>query len=192
MYYGKSDAATTASGDNTFEFFDHFDGSTIDAAKWTNNGITWSVLGSLATYSSGDSYMTSKISFATNYALRVRSNIYSSAGKYDYFGFYGGSNSHAIGYIDGYAFSAFNGSANRTSLTAYDAQKIWDICRNGTTNVLYYMDGTLLATRTENVSSDTRSVIINANYTKLIFDWIAVRKYIASEPTPSFGTEQNN
>jgi hypothetical protein len=34
LYYGNAAATTTSSGDNTFDFFDHFLGSTVDAVKW--------------------------------------------------------------------------------------------------------------------------------------------------------------
>jgi hypothetical protein len=34
IYYGKSDATTTSNGDDTFLFFDHFDGASLDLTKW--------------------------------------------------------------------------------------------------------------------------------------------------------------
>lgn len=37
LYYGKSNAITTSNGVNTFLLFDHFLGSSLDAAKWNNN-----------------------------------------------------------------------------------------------------------------------------------------------------------
>ena len=34
MYYGNPDASSTSSGDSTFEFFDDFDGDSLNADKW--------------------------------------------------------------------------------------------------------------------------------------------------------------
>jgi len=36
IYYGKSDATTTSNGENTFIFFDHFEGTSLDTNKWTD------------------------------------------------------------------------------------------------------------------------------------------------------------
>jgi len=34
IYYGKSDATTTSNGEDTFAFFDDFEGTSIDTSKW--------------------------------------------------------------------------------------------------------------------------------------------------------------
>ncbi len=39
MYYGNSSASSVSNGDNTFDFFDHFDTASLDLNKWTNGGI---------------------------------------------------------------------------------------------------------------------------------------------------------
>lgn len=36
MYYGYPSASATSSGDNTFDFFDDFNGTTIDTTKWSD------------------------------------------------------------------------------------------------------------------------------------------------------------
>ncbi len=35
LYYGNASATTASNGDNVFSFFDGFDGTSLDAAKWT-------------------------------------------------------------------------------------------------------------------------------------------------------------
>ena len=35
MFYGNSSASAVSSGDNTFEFFDDFEGTSLDTSKWT-------------------------------------------------------------------------------------------------------------------------------------------------------------
>ena len=44
LYYGNDEAAPAANGFNTFEFFDDFSSGTIDPARWTSSGGTWSVI----------------------------------------------------------------------------------------------------------------------------------------------------
>ncbi|MFA5137207.1 MAG: DUF2341 domain-containing protein, partial [Patescibacteria group bacterium] len=38
VYYGNILVTTTSDGDATYLFFDQFDGTNLDAAKWTNSG----------------------------------------------------------------------------------------------------------------------------------------------------------
>jgi len=49
MYYGNNNAGTGQNGDDTFEFFDNFSGTSLDIAKWDinvgNYTITYSVTG---------------------------------------------------------------------------------------------------------------------------------------------------
>ncbi len=45
LYYGNSSAnSSTASGDQTFEFFDDFSSAILNPAKWSASGGTWSVV----------------------------------------------------------------------------------------------------------------------------------------------------
>ena len=46
--YGKSDATTTSNGDNTFLFFDDFEGTSLDTSKWQYDTGSFSVLNSVA------------------------------------------------------------------------------------------------------------------------------------------------
>lgn len=44
LYYGNDEASPAANGFNTFEFFDDFSSGTIDPARWSASGGTWSVI----------------------------------------------------------------------------------------------------------------------------------------------------
>jgi len=81
IYYGKSDATTTSNGDNTFNFFDDFPGTSLDTTnKWDvinpGAGSYWVSGGLLTIQSTGDwwgttdtsLYVVSKSSFSFNYA----------------------------------------------------------------------------------------------------------------------------
>ena len=48
IYYGKSDATTTSNGDNTFLFFDDFEGTSLDTSKWQYDTGWFSVSNSAA------------------------------------------------------------------------------------------------------------------------------------------------
>jgi len=54
MYYANASATTASNGDNTFEFFDHFLGTTLDTNKWSFFEMqgTVNVSNSILTYSS--------------------------------------------------------------------------------------------------------------------------------------------
>jgi len=72
VYYGKSDAATTSSPEDTFLFFDHFDG---DLSKWTVLSGTWTIEnGNLTIQPTVDNnYLVTTDTFATsNIAIRTR------------------------------------------------------------------------------------------------------------------------
>ena len=73
MYYGKSDATTTSSGDNTFIFFDDFPGSSYDTLKWNlTQGTSPTVANSevkLTGKSSGRAILEGRTSFSINKAL---------------------------------------------------------------------------------------------------------------------------
>jgi len=51
IYYGNSTVSTTSNGDNTFLFFDHFLGTSIDTNKWEGSTARASVSGSICTLS---------------------------------------------------------------------------------------------------------------------------------------------
>lgn len=71
MYYGNASSTSNSSGENTFPFFDHFEGSSVDTNKWTITG-TPEVSSSICNISgtSGES-ITGKTSYGLGYVLRT-------------------------------------------------------------------------------------------------------------------------
>ena len=51
MYYGNAGVETTSEGNTTFTFFDNFDGSVIDAGKWSGDTEHCTVTGGIMTWS---------------------------------------------------------------------------------------------------------------------------------------------
>ncbi len=80
MYYGNPAATGASNGEATFEFFDDFDGTSIDGTKWYINHGTPSVSDGVLRLS-GESVVSEKVrSFGDNFILESRSKI-SETGK---------------------------------------------------------------------------------------------------------------
>lgn len=70
MYYGNPAAAAQSNGDNTFEFFDDFEGSTLDLAKWEVRGAPISSLsGGILNFSGNNNW--EYIRSTTHFTQRV-------------------------------------------------------------------------------------------------------------------------
>jgi hypothetical protein len=199
MYYGKSDATTTASGDNTFEFFDDFlTSSSLNTSKWSTSGGGITASGVLAiTQSNGEHRFiyTPTTPFAPNTICRIKGSqdgVYTSIQDS-----YGGLSFTRDGSTNQFQTFSYVTGENRTNIgTGYTGTHIFEQIRNGTTSVIYKIDGNTVATHTTQVPTtnlNLRCIAYQANTGQVLYvHWILVRKYIASEPTPSFGTEQNN
>jgi hypothetical protein len=80
MYYGNPAATGASNGDATFEFFDDFEGTSIDGTKWYINHGTPSVSDGVLRLS-GESVVSEKVrAFADNFILESRTKI-SETGK---------------------------------------------------------------------------------------------------------------
>jgi hypothetical protein len=91
IYYGKSDAATTSNGDNTFLLFDDFLGNSLDSNKWTTvirgDGGSVSVANSEVTLNPNDNTISSAsiqsmAAFTNNILIRIKRKY--TAGTEDY------------------------------------------------------------------------------------------------------------
>jgi hypothetical protein len=213
MYYGKSDATTTASGDNTFEFFDHFEGTTLNAAKWTVTGLTPTISSSIMTQTDNTTWteLSSLTNiFSTNTAVRAR--VYTahkgySGGNaaYEYVRTVGstGQTGALVLHGDDAYDGLFNKNGSSYTISALPSSwststyNIYELRDTGSSSI-HAVNSDSPVTITANYYSESRKVNFlcyktASSVTPYVYvDWVLVRKYIASEPTPSFGTEQNN
>jgi hypothetical protein len=216
MYYGKTGTATTANGDNTFEFFDDFSGTSLNGAKWTTVGSpTMSVSGgSLLFQQTGSSqyiYSTG-LTFGDNYSIKIRQKVNAWAGSPNYkasvFVGFGnrtspvstssfGALTYSAGTSANFFASAANGSAQTgTGITTDTAGWRNDELIRNPTSYKWINNLTDVNSITANLPSGALPVEIGSSYYdtgtewKNYIDWIFVRKYSATEPTPSFGVEQ--
>lgn len=202
MYYGNLGAAAVSSGPNTFLLFDHFADSSVDAALWDTSG-TVAESGTVATIGTGSSYLRSKSAFGTAIALRG----YAKAS--------GGDNDNICSLTDDdYSEVAdWNRSiaANFNCCTAkggvsHDTSSgvikdynyhIFDICRNGTTSILFYLDGGLKVTEsnpTYITGADMKILhrTYAASVSQTIVDWVLIRQWLATEPAwGSWGAQES-
>ena len=198
MYYGKSDAVTTSNGDNTFEFFDHFDGSNVDTSKWTfrtgalNNG-RYSVGGSVASFTSEPASIIHSFTTSTNLAVRVRG--YGANPTW-----YGG----ALFGVDGYTtfqIQMFNNPANPLWILGNNQGNYcptsWSIveARFDGANVSAWINEVMRGSqyaKTTGVSSiyiaDADSAVYDSGDANI--DWVVIRKYVATEPTSVINAEE--
>lgn len=162
IYYNNSSATTSvSSGTNTFNFF--------STSLWGYTGPT----------------------FGTNYAMRGLIQFTSNGPSWG-FGWYSDPRIMIISNTsydpDIRYYSTITGyDTIGESLNINHPYKIFDIIRNGTTNVIVRVDNGSERTYT-NMGSDAISIATYSTFNHL---WTLVRKYISPEPTFStIGTEE--
>ncbi len=97
VYYGKSNAASAADGDNTFLFFDDFSSGTVDPTKWETLGefATFEVIDGMLNYSSTAEVPGARFKFARTVP------VFSEEVIFDYVG--------AVTNSNGFGFSSSTG-----------------------------------------------------------------------------------
>jgi len=185
--------------DRTFEFGDDFDGTTINAAKWTGVGGGSTVSGGVLTMADStgtERTLTGSSTFGQNHAIRMRKSATIGTASYVQIGFAAGaaaaisdvySDNTGTGYFDK-LYTAQTGGTLSTANHGYDTSiHIYDVIRNGSTSVIYRRDGSAFQ-NTTNLPTGALSVYAMAlksagtgGATSVIY-WIVVRKYVASEP----------
>lgn len=212
MYYGNVAADAASNGDNTFPFFDHFDGTSLNADDWyhwltkgntTVSGGAVKIEISLAQLPGYEGWGC-KHQFGVNYAFRGRISGADDSNQNDvcWFGIDERSTngSYAGG---GYEGAQVRGAAatgtrfwacyrdgnwshvDRTDTLLSSAWKVLELRRNSTTDVRFVYDGALKQTITTNIPLGDCGIIMYTNTPsdRIWADWVLVRKYLVSEPT---------
>lgn len=219
VYYGNSSATSASNGENTFIFFDDFDGSSVDSSKWdevnTGAGSVTISGGTVTILSNGDwwgtsdasRYLVSKSSMGTNYATEafvVQSGV--GDGYARFFGLRSGAAPSEKQFVllgdsdhshitNVYRLAVWGGASwfgNNTGTIDTGVNKIARFEVNGD-NVKSYYDDSLANNMTVSDWNLGYIALTDTNGSNPSeFDWIFSRKYVDPEPTNgTWGAEED-
>jgi hypothetical protein len=190
MYYANASATTTSNGENVFSFFDDFSGASISTTKWTITGSP-TISSGIANLNNNQG-IREKTAIATPVIFEVkyqkpscyRNRTYSlpfasgvtGFGDYDPSLYWAGWTGFTLSNNTWYLFRhIYDGTNFYWKINNYGGSEIFS--RNGvySGSTAYLEYGS-----TESDSSQMR------------IDFVVARKYTTTEPTSSFGAEQNN
>ncbi|MDD4410061.1 MAG: DUF2341 domain-containing protein, partial [Candidatus Pacebacteria bacterium] len=222
LYYGNPSATSTSNGENTFEFFDDFEGTSINSSKWghyTSGTVTTNISSSIATFTTGSSgaynYIRSNNTVAhipTNRAIRARARTahfsQSSSPYYqEYIYLIGGAGIYSslfFSYDSGYGkyFASNNGSgwvlSGQISGWSAGVWHTYELKRNASVSLIKTVDDANTQTATSGIFSSNSYIAIQTGGTgstsgcSQSYDWVLVRKYISSEPSHSSWGEESD
>ena len=200
LYYGNAGASAYSNGDDTFDFFDDFPGSSVDTAKWTVSGSPTVTGGTLII--SPEESVVGKTNFGVNYIVRVRmkSSAFGFA-SVPYFGFRAtGDGAFTWTSDPGGIFCIYTlvgASGTRVVISSnpsIDTYYTCEISRRSTTSVLFSVSGFSSVQSTTNIPSASVPITLattGAEAPTVTYDWILIRKYAATEPTHgAWGSEE--
>jgi len=208
IYYGNPSATSGSDGDATFEFFDDFEGTSLDSDKWTTRQGSIGVDGNGNLLLEGTSgtrgIIDGNTSFSIGSALRVKAKCSQTDARFNHFcsmrksgdwnyrgaDTYVGSSNEDIYFLT--ANEGNTSSTNWTPNTPTDWHIYESTWRSGESKV--FQDDNLKATLTSNIPTVDQVVVfyegnvVNGN---IHVDWVFVRKYVSPEPSfSSVGSEE--
>jgi len=201
IYYGKSDAATTSDGEDTFLFFDHFD---VDLSKWTVRSGTWSIeAGELKSPSTDDAQIVASGFSALNCRIRARFRL--NLVGLNYYGVMARTSDANNLYLQQYASPAFSplheiwkrvgGSWTKltyVSITPDTNYHVSEFLLYGSSLKANIDGGSQLST-TDTTFATAQTFGFRHGETESYFyvDWVFVAKYVDPEPSHgAWGSEE--
>ena len=216
MYYGDSGASSESNIKNAFLLGDDFDDGSLDTSLWntyTDSGGSIVESGGILTITqNAGSNLYSKISSTLTFGINTEliTRMYLSATTV--------STKAQLGYLnnmnwasrDSALKSAFNNNENtQATVTENDAETSWTslsttglnsygkfiVRRDGSSNVYFYKDGSLLNQHTTDIPTSSYPIeadtqVWSSNNAYIYIDWLYVKVYTSSEPTYTIGAEQ--
>lgn len=205
LYYGNAGAIPYSNGDNTFIFFDHFPGISVDPAKWTVTNLV-TVASSVATvqFSGSESKLTSIGTHGLNTAFRSYCKVSNGAVSWQPIGYFSDANNFILVNRDGspstnWANACIKAGAirNLASSVAHDTNyHILEQQRRSASLVYLYKDGTLLTTENDNTYIPIGAYnVLHKSYQNtgnILVDWSLIRNIATNEPTyGTWGAEES-
>jgi hypothetical protein len=211
-YFGNEGATNASDGNNTFLFFDDFEGTSIDTTKWDTSGVTiLSYGGSIVNYRSNTSnhrYLMYKLVTYSDVAIRARqqdTSIHPVIGLVARKSTYNGNIIDNLYYARFYSINATEAQAQirkrvsgsessiQADPTYYPVPNVWHIqefCLHGSNlkHKLIKENGYQPVGPGEWTATDTSfssgyiGLFAEWNNKNIYTDWILVRKYVSPEP----------
>jgi hypothetical protein len=187
IYYGKSGGSSSyLDGDNTFLFYDHFPGTSLDLSKWSGDTSYASVADSIMTFATSLVWkaMAGTSVGAISCALRARGSLSGS-------GMFGmAANYSACAYSWGGSSPYIQTAATYSSNWTCNAYILVDILIRYATNARFFQAGSerLNSPRTDSISSGNVAAQVSNYNMNTKLDWIAIRKFTSSGTEPGHST----
>lgn len=210
LYYGNPSAAGGVNGTAVFEFFDDFNGSAVDTTKWTvTNGTGFSVSGGALRGTDTSGRLTSKATFSAGVIQEVKARTTKLATDGQMVGGFFGAAANAIGWLEHAANLHYRNDGAWTSkggsptpaanmlyaITVKSATTVNLLATNLDTPAAYWNVGDLAnAVSAEPIALGRRydsDAYVNQSYAT-DWDWVRVRKYAATVPTATVGSEEQS
>ncbi len=211
MYYDSDSPTLASNGDNTFPtsqgmLFDDFSGVSLDAVKWATVGSP-TVFDSVVSITSNENaYKTilSQDSFGIGMSIRsrIKSGHYTSNGEqYEryYALFQNGTNyihaifTHSLSSWQG-KYIQGNGADSLTAIQGWVANT-WKVIEGKrlAANITWTVNDANTIVHSTNYPTTSGQCGVGVygigNYATMSMDWVLVRKYVATEPTAAFGSQ---
>ena len=204
MYYGNTSASDYSNGDNTFPFFDHFEGTSLDANKWSNTGGTITVGSSILDYkaeSAADKMIKGLSLFGINYATRFYAKTLHANTTYNEvigvraesggIRLQAGQFSHAAN-IKYRNYTSSGSEYGTITGWAANTYALFEIFRENTQATYTVNDANAVTLTNYYYNGDEFPYFyIGVTDARLYVDWCLVRQKLATEPAwGSWGTEE--
>jgi len=212
MYYGNSEATSGSSGANTFEFFDDFPGSSLDTDKWDESGTGTAVVAdSIVTVTSTANYGNKAIKTDTTwgygYAIRAKAKLLELTGGTTDIGFNLLCTDEGGDYVLIYSYNRLptpspltflardEGIGGGVVMDEYEGPdwRVFDIMRFSSSSVKAQVDGGSVKELTEDLPDESMSGGLEGRHLNNVVqcDWFLIRKYVDTEPTWAWGSEES-
>mgnify|MGYP000029314597 CR=1 FL=1 len=209
MYYGNSNVTSASNGKDTFEFFDDFDGTSLDTEKWGGNISDFSVSDSIIKCSNSAQWIYTLTAQVTDGEVVSKTKIDSGA-RGSIWGRTNQASTYIVTSVTGYSMNyrypngdvrarKWNDGEYVLDLTSYSHDTDWHIAKlkfNGSNITFEYEkeDGTNVysyTTTDTDFSSGYIGLATDAiDSGSVYWDYIFIKKYTDPEPSVSIGSEE--
>ncbi len=202
VYYGNSTASSYSSQKNTYLMFDHFNETGLNTTIWNYAGSPSISSSQLVLYNpgSGTEQITTNTGYGINTSVTFYANIGLTSGN-PYFGYYDTTTgnlglfrlSASPTYLE--AWQRLTGSISQTSVLTTNGTYKFQIIRNGTTSIKYYINDVLKAELSTNVFTSSGKIRLLVDINTLdpySYDYVFVENLFYYTPVDDYWNPQQS